>query len=426
MDRRGGVARKRVWIMTLTVSLCAALALTGALWMSGGLRAEEREARSAEAARAEVAAALASLDAVIARGTTVRWSELQTATSETPPTTLVAKWTRDLNATARQRLAETAALAEQRARERLGLRILAPQTDLEGGVRWERMSPELRGPERVVLLVHGLDEPGEIWDSLAPLLRSKGYRVARLDYPNDQAIAHSADALLAALRALAAAGTERVDIVGHSMGGLVARDALTRPEFVDGEDGFPDVERLILVGTPNHGAPLAPMRMALEVREQALRWMGDGALVDALTGFFAEGCGAAGTDLTPGSAFLTDLNARPLPSGVRITQILGNASPVDQQDVLGMLDSPLGRALFAQDDAAAVAAQAREWMGAVGDGVVPRSSALLEGVDDVVELNANHRGLLRAAPAPGREASPGVEAILDRLERTVEQPVGGV
>lgn len=425
MDRRGLPARKRVWIMTLTVSVCAALALAGALWLSDDSADAEEKALSEQMAQAEVAAALGALDTLIAQGTTVRWSQLRADAESPTPSTLVERWTRDLNSTARARFAETAAIAERRARERLGLRLLAPETDLVGGTVWERLDPERRAPRRVVLLVHGLDEPGEIWDDLAPLLRSKGFRVARLDYPNDQAIARSADTLAAALRALRAAGTERVDIVAHSMGGLVSRDALTRPEFV-AQDAFPEIERLIMVGTPNQGAPLAPLRVALEVREQALRWMGDGALVDALTGFFAEGGGEAGRDLTPGSAFLNELNARPLPAGVALTLIVGNASPVRDDDVLGMLDSPLGRTLFAGDDAAAVAAQAREWMGVVGDGVVPRSSALLDGVEDLVEIPANHRGLLRGAPAPGKNVPRGVEAILDRLERSVGQPVQGI
>jgi len=49
------------------------------------------------------------------------------------------------------------------------------------------------------------------------------------------------------------AGTDRVHIVAHSMGGLVAR------AYIRG-GGFPqpsDIDRLAIVGTPNHGAPLA-------------------------------------------------------------------------------------------------------------------------------------------------------------------------
>lgn len=413
--------------MTLTVSCCAALVLTASLWLAGGLPGADRDsALDTDRARAEAALALADLDALMAHGTTVRWSRLKNEAASNAPATMVERWTRELNATARQRLAEAAAVAERRARERLGLRLLEPQTDLSGGVSWSRLIPGEPTARRVVLLVHGLDEPGEIWDDLAPLLRSKGYHVARLDYPNDQGIARSADAMLAALRALRASGTERVDIVAHSMGGLVSRDALTRPDMDSTPGAFPKIERLIMVGTPNRGAPLAPMRLALEFREQALRWMVDGALVDALTGFFAEGAGEAGRDLTPGSAFLNDLNARPLPKGVRITLLLGVASPVREDDVLGMLDSPLGRALLTGEDAATAAAQARAWLGMVGDGVVPRDSALLEGVEDVVEIPAHHRGLLRGAPAPGRTSPRGVEVILDRLERSMGQPVRGI
>ena len=52
---------------------------------------------------------------------------------------------------------------------------------------------------RVVMLVHGLDEPGGIWDQLAPALVADGHTVVRFEYANDQAIAISAGDLIEAL-----------------------------------------------------------------------------------------------------------------------------------------------------------------------------------------------------------------------------------
>jgi pimeloyl-ACP methyl ester carboxylesterase/Mg-chelatase subunit ChlD len=56
--------------------------------------------------------------------------------------------------------------------------------------------------------------------------------------------------------------TERVDIVAHSMGGLVARAYIENDDFAEFEPDFPDygtsfghdVRKLVMLGTPNHGA----------------------------------------------------------------------------------------------------------------------------------------------------------------------------
>lgn len=47
-------------------------------------------------------------------------------------------------------------------------------------------------PKPVVLLIHGLDEPGRVWLNLAPVLDDKGYTVMFMSYPNDQKIRASA------------------------------------------------------------------------------------------------------------------------------------------------------------------------------------------------------------------------------------------
>ena len=47
-----------------------------------------------------------------------------------------------------------------------------------------------------LVLIHGLDEPGDIWDDLAPALTAAGYAVWEYRYPNDQGIDRSADWLV--------------------------------------------------------------------------------------------------------------------------------------------------------------------------------------------------------------------------------------
>ena len=49
------------------------------------------------------------------------------------------------------------------------------------------------GAARSLVLIHGLDEPGDIWDDLAPALTAAGHAVWEYRYPNDQGIERSAD-----------------------------------------------------------------------------------------------------------------------------------------------------------------------------------------------------------------------------------------
>ncbi len=302
---------------------------------------------------------------------------------------------------------------------------------------WRALGETERVPARTVLLVHGLDEPGPIWDDLAPVLaargREAGFAVARFDYPNDQPINVSTDLLVGALRDLRSRGATRVDLVCHSMGGLMARDALTR----DGDDGYaglargherlPDVHRLILVGAPNAGSPWAKLRALGEIREQIARFLDDPDHdARGLLGYLNDGLGEAGDDLLPGSEFLTDLNARPAPTGVEVTVIAGRLAPVTNKDLKWIAESVVVRQLLGREDAVAIAAGITDLSSQVGDGVVPVSSARLAGVADTVYVEANHRSMLRtvdvlkrARAMVGVESSepPAIAVIVDRLTR---------
>ena len=271
------------------------------------------------------------------------------------------------------------------------------------GHHWtpEPLSPP---PERFVLLLHGLDEPGRIWDDAAPAILGAGLAVARLDYPNDQAIAASADLLLAAMARLGSMGVRIIDAVGHSMGGLVARDALTRSTR---PDRLPRANRLITVGTPNRGSPLARHRWVAEAREQIARWAESPGWTPPGSASPPGERGRAGVDLMPGSAFFAGLDARPLPDAA-MTIILGRLLPVP----------------------ASPNAVRRALLDAMGDGVVSVASARLTGVSDVVELLGTHRGLVRnVSPtdavrtrlgrAPKGPVPPAIPVILDRLLRPV-------
>ncbi|MHC4107926.1 MAG: esterase/lipase family protein, partial [Planctomycetota bacterium] len=257
-------------------------------------------------------------------------------------------------------------------------------------------------PDRVVVLVHGLDDPGWLWKDVIQALRAAGYTVARVEYPNDGPIAEGADLLAAKLEELRTAGVEHVDLVVHSMGGLVSRDVLTRKAYYDGDgsggERFPAVDRLIMLGTPNHGSQLVRLRFLAELAEHFGRaWKGEAGALDMA----ADGRGEAAVDLLPGSVFLTRLNARPLATHTRHTIVAGHVSPVDEGQLKEMLEQ--GRALADRDDVPGWVRTLSKsinsgLLGAavrtLGDGTVSIDSAKLEGVEDFVVIEADHIGMI--------------------------------
>jgi pimeloyl-ACP methyl ester carboxylesterase len=90
---------------------------------------------------------------------------------------------------------------------------------------------------------------------------------------------------------VAQTGVEHVDIVGHSMGGLVGL------YYVKRLGGRHRVRRLVLLGTPTQGT-----------------W-------SALFGLFTAPLGLASLQLLPGSPFLKELAETPLPKGVDVVSI---------------------------------------------------------------------------------------------------------
>ncbi len=279
--------------------------------------------------------------------------------------------------------------------------------------------------ERIVVLVHGLDEPGGIWDQLAPALAGAGYTAVRFDYANDQAIALSATSLFNSLDELREYGVKTIDFVCHSMGGLVVRDTITREGF--GEKGIM-VDRLITIGTPHGGSPWARLRAVSEIREQVQRWVeSDDLDPQRLLGFARDGVGQAGADLLPGSNFLTELDARTLPDGIAVTCIVGRMTSKTGVEAGSVLAASALRDLVGSEDAWAIMGAVDRFGRELGDGVVPMSSAVLDGVDDVVILQANHRAMVRTVELGevirqigGLGASdepPAIAVVLDRLAR---------
>lgn len=154
------------------------------------------------------------------------------------------------------------------------------------------LPPKERRPEEVsgtpVLLLHGLFHNRASWLWAKFRLRRRGFRALyTLNLPPwkdvetlTERVAKKVDELRHAL------GVKKVCLVGHSMGGVIARN------YVQIRGGEQKVERCVLLATPNHGSKLAPFALSPLAKL-----------------------------LMPGSEFLRRLAVAPLPPEVAVTTI---------------------------------------------------------------------------------------------------------
>lgn len=135
-----------------------------------------------------------------------------------------------------------------------------------------------------VILVAGTVSPGFAMEPLANRLRYDGYDVTIFELPTLglQDITLTSKALATFVdQVRASKGVARVDLIGHSQGGLVAR------KYVKSFGGASKVDSLITLGAPHQGTSIAN-----------------------LIGFFGDCLGVAACDqMSIGSSFLNDLNA---------------------------------------------------------------------------------------------------------------------
>src|SRR3954469_10809793 len=117
-----------------------------------------------------------------------------------------------------------------------------------------------------ILLVHGMVDNRAIFTVLTPRLRAHGFaRVVTLNYsPVTNDIRAAAEGLAVQVEALIArTGYERIHIVGHSLGGLIAR------YYVQRLGGDQRVHTLVTLGTPHARtltARLPPVQLCRQLR----------------------------------------------------------------------------------------------------------------------------------------------------------------
>ncbi|TVR43763.1 MAG: alpha/beta fold hydrolase [Planctomycetota bacterium] len=149
------------------------------------------------------------------------------------------------------------------------MRIHLETERLRQGLRWQQ--PQL------VLLVHGILRSAQSMNGLARHLNDQGFQAHTLTYASSQVGVERAGACLANL-IQGLVGIDRLDLVGHSMGSLVIRQALAQL----GPEQQARIGRLVFLGPPSQGSMVAES-------------MHDWWLYRWLTG-------PAGQDLRPGSA----------------------------------------------------------------------------------------------------------------------------
>jgi len=167
-------------------------------------------------------------------------------------------------------------------------------------LRGNRIPPAPSGPlpenQPPVLLIHGYLATRGSLHLLEQRLTDRGHLVLtyRLGLVHAGDICESAGRIAAKIESIAAqTGIQRMDIVGHSMGGLVGL------HYVKRMGGRRRVRRLVMLGTPTSGT-----------------W-------SALVGVALAPLGRASLQLLPDSAFLRELAEGPLPDGVQVFSVAG-------------------------------------------------------------------------------------------------------
>jgi pimeloyl-ACP methyl ester carboxylesterase len=264
----------------------------------------------------------------------------------------------------------------------------------------------------VVILVHGLDDGRYTMEPIGNALAADGYQVAYFVYPADGPIDEDAASLAKGLAKIQNANPQlKIDLVGYSMGGLVAR------RYVEGKEYAGGVEHLIEVGTPNHGSdwvwfePILAAHENFELAKSKIGW--------SPTWMFTEGMGEAITDMAPGSKFLHRLNQLPRRPGVQYTIIVGDKNIFASMGA-GLADGAAadvpGKNAISQFLRLGLrtAGANLDATTAPGDGPVTLHSAKLAGVTDFVVVHADHVALAYGASGQPPAALATIE---DRLGR---------
>ncbi|MGI9472271.1 MAG: lipase family alpha/beta hydrolase [Rubripirellula sp.] len=272
----------------------------------------------------------------------------------------------------------------------------------------------LRSENRpLVICIHGLQGDPEMFDPMRRMIRSHGYATATIDYDDQQSIATSAiqaSELMAKLFEREDCKVE-VALVGHSMGGLVAREWTENPTLQSDP-----IVALITAGTPHQGSAWAtlPPMMDLFTAQQF-------SVDDLMDVIFHTPSSRGLRDLAPGSSFLRELSSRPHRRDVALTAVAGTGSPISAarmdeiQQLFRQLELRDGFVRLIRPRIEPLIEGFDELARGRGDGVVSVESATMDDCENVVTVDLSHFELVR--PVPGSETHPVWEAVIARLKQ---------
>ena len=254
---------------------------------------------------------------------------------------------------------------------------------------------------RPVLLVHGLWSDSHMWDKMKGWLQNDGFTVYTIDYPNvasPAAVATNqfADKIQAIKKNFSQqynANVSKIDVIAHSMGGVIAR------HYINQFQGSPNVDiyTLITVGTPHKGSPWPGIYHDwVNTRSEI------GLVMTGIQHFFPKGAmgkdGPALDALKPGSAFITELNSHANNPDVNYYAICGTYNLLTNLCVIDIYDNmnDFERLLAGQGEGG-LWRLAKSIGGGLqtisGDGVVELSSQrYAEAIKDGYYVNAWHCG----------------------------------
>lgn len=189
-----------------------------------------------------------------------------------------------------------------------------------------RRRDDMGRQQELVLLIHGFFQTRNIWEVMEDRLRHDGFGVMSFNLGgllwrfNTHPVDKSAELVADKVESLARRhGFERLHIVGHSKGGLIAR------RYVQHYGGHARVKSVITLGTPHHGTPTAMVGVAL---------MGFGAVP------------SSARDLLPRSRLVNNLGRDSFPPDIPLTSVYSRADVVCPHwaSVLRPRDGELGLA----------------------------------------------------------------------------------
>ncbi len=167
----------------------------------------------------------------------------------------------------------------------------------------QRPTPTPESTPRPVVLLHGFASTPRAMRPLARYLQGQlGRRTVRLPVSSTRDLRAQAVAVMHVVRELSASAGSPVDIVAHSMGGLIATYALKVL------DRGRHIGSVVTLGTPHRGSALA--RLGALLRRESSTVLGQ---------------------MLPGAAFLGELASHQVPPHARLVSVVAERDRVVQR-----------------------------------------------------------------------------------------------